>query len=67
MGLEIIILIVVMIMTSSREQTLVEDRLNQYLGEQENTQAEREAQRTAITDWVEAPLIKYETYEWYGK
>jgi len=48
----IIILIVVMIMTSSREQTLVEDRLNQYLGEQENTQAEREAQRTAITDWV---------------
>ena len=48
----IIILIVVMIMTSSREQTLVEDRLNQYLGEQENTQAERDAQRTAITDWV---------------
>ena len=48
----IIVLIVVMIMTSSREQTLVEDRLNQYLGEQENTQAERDAQRTAITDWV---------------
>ncbi len=48
----ILILIVVMIVTSSREQTLVEDRLNQYLGEQESAQADREAQRTAITDWV---------------
>jgi len=48
----IIILIVVMIVTSSREQTLVEDRLNQYLGEQEGNQAEREAQRTMLTDWV---------------
>lgn len=48
----IIILIIAMILTSSREQTLVEDRLNQYLGEQESDKAAREAQRTAITDWV---------------
>ncbi len=48
----ILILIVVMIVTSSREQTLVEDRLNQYLGEQPEAQAERDAQRTMITDWV---------------
>ncbi len=48
----IIILIAAMILTSSREQTLVEDRLNQYLGEQESDKADRDAQRTAITDWV---------------
>ena len=48
----IILLIIGMIVTSSREQTLVEDRLNQYLGEQESTKAERDAQRSAITDWV---------------
>ena len=48
----IIILIIAMIVTSSREQGLVEDRLNQYLGEQESDKADREAQRTAITDWV---------------
>jgi tight adherence protein B len=48
----IVILIVVMILTSSREQSLVEDRLNQYLGEQEDVKAERDAQRTMLTDWV---------------
>ncbi len=48
----IIVLIVAMILTSSREQGLVEDRLNQYLGEQESDRAERDAQRTALTDWV---------------
>src|SRR5512141_1999710 len=48
----IILLIVGMVVTSSREQSLVEDRLNQYLGEQETSKADREAQRTALTDWV---------------
>ncbi len=48
----IIILIIAMILTSSRERTLVEDRLNQYLGDQESDKAERDAQKTAITDWV---------------
>ena len=22
---------------------------------------------TAITDWIEAPLIKYEDFDWFGK
>jgi tight adherence protein B len=47
----IILLIIGMVVTTSREQTLVEERLNQYLGDQVTT-VEREAQRTAITDWV---------------
>ena len=47
----IILLIIGMVVTTSREQTLVEERLNQYLGDQ-ITSVEREAQRTAITDWV---------------
>ncbi len=48
----IVILIIAMILTSSREQGLVEERLNQYLGEQESDTAVRDAQRTALTDWV---------------
>ena len=47
----IILLIIGMIVTTSREQTLVEERLSQYIGEKE-TSVEREAQRSAITDWV---------------
>ena len=48
----ILVLIVAMILTSSREQTLVEDRLNQYLGEQEEVTAGKDARRTMVTDWV---------------
>jgi tight adherence protein B len=49
----IILLIVGMIVTSSRDQTLVEERLNQYLGDQDAGNADRDAaQRTPITDWV---------------
>lgn len=47
----IILLIIGMVVTTSREQTLVDERLNQYLGDQAPS-VEREAQRTAITDWV---------------
>ena len=47
----IILLIIGMIVTTSREQTLVEERLSQYIGDKESS-LEREAQRTAITDWV---------------
>lgn len=54
----IILLIIGMIVTSSREQTLVEDRLNQYLGEQEEDKAEREAQRSMLTDWVSKRVEK---------
>jgi tight adherence protein B len=48
----IILLIIAMLVTSSRDQNLLDDRLNQYLGEQETSQAERDAQKTVITDWV---------------
>jgi tight adherence protein B len=54
----IILLIIGMIVTSSREQTLVEDRLNQYLGDQEDTKSERESQRAILTDWVSKRVEK---------
>ncbi len=47
----IVLLLVGMIVTSSREQTLVEERLSQYLGES-RTREELEDQRRAISDWV---------------
>ncbi len=51
-GLIIIALLVVgLVLTSSREQTLLEERLSQYLGEA-HTPEETEAQRRAISDWV---------------
>ncbi len=51
-GIVIIILLIIgMIVSMSSEQKLVEERLSQYLGEQSSA-ADREAQRTAITDWV---------------
>jgi tight adherence protein B len=48
----IILLIIGVIVSSSSERTLVEQRLGQYLGEESREAAEREAQRSAITDWV---------------
>lgn len=45
------LLIVGMVVTSSREQTLVEERLSQYLGET-RTREEVEDQRRALSDWV---------------
>ncbi|HTP00972.1 MAG TPA: type II secretion system F family protein [Anaerolineales bacterium] len=48
----IVLLIIGMIVTSSREQSLVDDRLNQYLGEQQPTKAEKDSQRAILTDWV---------------
>lgn len=51
-GIVVIVLLVVgMIITSSHEQGLVEERLSQYLGEQRGA-AEVEDQRRAISDWV---------------
>jgi tight adherence protein B len=47
----IVLLIIGVIVSSSSERTLVEQRLGQYLGE-EGKAADREAQRTAMTDWV---------------
>lgn len=49
--LTIALLIVGMVLTSSRDQGLLEERLSQYLGE-ERGREETEAQRRAISDWV---------------
>jgi len=47
----IALLVVGLIMTNSREQGLLEDRLTQYLGE-DSTQEITEDQRRALSDWV---------------
>ncbi len=47
----IVLLIIGVIVSSSSERTLVEQRLGQYLGE-DTSAAEKEAQRSALTDWV---------------
>jgi len=49
--LTIALLIVGMIVTSSREQGLLEERLTQYLGE-EAPQEDAETRRRALSDWV---------------
>ncbi len=49
----IVLLIIGVIVSSSSERTLVEQRLGQYLGEEAAAAtADREAQRSALTDWV---------------
>jgi tight adherence protein B len=51
-GILIIILLVIgLVVTSSRDQNLLEDRLTQYLG-QATTPEEQEDQRRAISNWV---------------
>jgi tight adherence protein B len=47
----IALLIIAMIVTSSREQGLLEERLSQYLGD-ETPQEDAEAQRRVLSDWV---------------
>ena len=47
----IVLLIIGLIVSLSSERKLVEDRLNQYLGEDKQS-ADKEAQRSALTDWV---------------
>jgi tight adherence protein B len=55
--LTIAMLVVGMVLTSSRDQGLLEDRLSQYLGE-ERGREETEAQRRAISDWVSKRVEK---------
>jgi tight adherence protein B len=50
--LTIALLIVGMIVTSSRDQGLLEERLSQYLGDDQQRAEEVEAQKRAISDWV---------------
>jgi len=47
----IVILVIAMLATNSRDQTQVEDRLNQFLG-RKTPDEDGSPQRTAITDWV---------------
>lgn len=51
-GILIIVLLVIgLVVTSSRDQNLLEDRLTQYLGDQ-TTPEEQAEQRRAISNWV---------------
>lgn len=47
----IVLLVIGVIVSSTSERTLVEERLGQYLGDEEEA-VEHEAQRRALTDWV---------------
>ena len=53
----IVLLVIGLVVSSSSERTLVEQRLGQYLDEGASAE-EREAQRTAITDWVSKRVEK---------
>jgi tight adherence protein B len=53
----IVLLIVGVVVSSASERTLVEQRLGQYLGEDKQA-AEKEAQRSALTDWVSKRVEK---------
>lgn len=53
----IVLLIIGVVVSSSSERTLVEQRLGQYLGEDKQA-ADKEAQRTALTDWVSKRVEK---------
>lgn len=53
----IVLLIIGVVVSSSSERTLVEQRLGQYLGEDKQA-ADKETQRTALTDWVSKRVEK---------
>ncbi|RJP51247.1 MAG: secretion system protein [Anaerolineaceae bacterium] len=53
----IVVLIVGIIISSSSERALVEERLGQYLDE-DKKEIEREAQTSALTDWVSKKVEK---------
>ncbi|HET6845665.1 MAG TPA: type II secretion system F family protein [Anaerolineales bacterium] len=55
--LVIILLVIGLVVTSSRDQNILEDRLTQYLGEQ-TTPEEQEEQRRAISNWVSKRVEK---------
>lgn len=57
-GIIVVDLVVIgMVLTSSREQSLIEERLSQYLGDQHKGE-EVEDQRRAISDWVSKRVEK---------
>ncbi|HVM73017.1 MAG TPA: hypothetical protein VMT91_14730, partial [Anaerolineales bacterium] len=57
-GLALVLLVVGLVLSSSGERTLVDDRLNKYLDEgQDNKDADNES-KGALTDWVNKRVEK---------
>jgi tight adherence protein B len=58
-GITIIVLLVIgIIVSASSERNLVEQRLGEYLQQDERTQAELQAERSMLTDWVSRRMEK---------
>jgi tight adherence protein B len=58
-GIAIIVLLVIgIIVTASSERNLVEQRLGEYLQQDEQTRAELQAERSMLTDWVSRRVEK---------
>ena len=56
-GLAIVLLIIGIVISSSGERTLVDDRLNKYLEEDQNNEIDKES-KGALTDWVNKRVAK---------
>jgi tight adherence protein B len=56
-GLAVILLIVGIVSSSSGERTLVDDRLNKYLDEDQNDKVDKDS-KGALTDWVNKRVEK---------
>jgi tight adherence protein B len=56
-GLAVVLLVVGIIVSSSGERTLVDDRLNKYLEDQQDNDVDKES-KGALTDWVNKRVEK---------
>ena len=56
-GLAIVLFIVGIVVSSSGERTLVDDRLNKYLEEEQNNEVDKDS-KGALTDWVNKRVEK---------
>lgn len=54
----IALLIVGVVVSSNNERSIVEERLSQYLEDDEQKNIDKEAQKTALTDWVSRRVEK---------
>lgn len=54
----IVLLIIGVIVSSNSERTLVEERLSQYLEDEDQKKVDREAQKYALTNWVSKRVEK---------
>ena len=57
-GIAVILLIVGIVISSSGERTLVDDRLNKYLEEDQNNSVTDKDSKGALTDWVNKRVEK---------